>query len=142
MAKVFDSAQGGDEEAIGQLLKTYQKIIRHAVLRGFPDSLSRKTELQDLEQEIAIVVLSQIKSYQWNGQKAFHAWLRQIAHGVTTDQLRKHLTQKRDMNAEVNDFSFSREGAGGPGGGGGRGVCLEEPPTKKPGATDAFAVFY
>jgi len=115
MGRVFDAAQSGDAKATEQLLKTYRKVIRHAILRAFPSSLERKTELEDLEQDIAIVILSQIKNYQWNGQKAFHAWLRQIAQGVTTDELRKHLTQKRDMNAEVHDMSFSRERQKGPG---------------------------
>ena len=115
MGRVFDAAQQGDEKATKQLLTTYRKVIRHAVLRAFPKSLERKAELEDLEQEVAIVMLGQIQGYQWNGQKAFHAWLRQIAHGVTTDELRKHLTKKRDMNAEVHDISFSQQRQDGPG---------------------------
>ena len=110
------AAIAGDTEARQTLLERYRYFIRRSVLdfRNSPGARGRD-DTSDLEQEIAITVLENISGYQWNGRKAFHAWLRKLAKGELIDRYRYQHAAKRDVALDTGQTALGVQPVSGPG---------------------------
>lgn len=113
---IVAAAIRGDAQARQTLLTRYRYFIRRSVLdfRNAPASRQRD-DTTDLEQEIAITVLENLSEYEWQGRKAFHAWLRKLAKGELIDRYRFQRAQKRD--AALDTGTGALQGHGQPGAG-------------------------
>ena len=113
---IVAAAIRGDAQSREWLITRYRYFIRRAVLdfRNSPSSRHRD-DTMDLEQEIAIAVLENLSEYEWQGRKAFHAWLRKIAKGELIDRYRYQHAQKRDIAMDTGTGALQghkRAGAG------------------------------
>ena len=110
------AAIAGDKEARQTLLERYRYFIRRAVL-DFRNSANarERDDTVDLEQEIAMTVLENISGYQWQGRKAFHAWLRKLAKGELIDRYRYQHAAKRDAALDTGASALNVHIQGGPG---------------------------
>ena len=113
---IVAAAIRGDTEARQILLTRYRYFIRRAVLdfRNAP-AAQQRDDTTDLEQEIAITVLENLSAYEWQGRKAFHAWLRKLAQGELIDRYRYQKAQKRDVGLETGTGALRRQGQPGAG---------------------------
>lgn len=113
---VVAAAIRGDAKARQTLLTRYRYFIRRAVLdfRNTPASQHRD-DTTDLEQEIAITVLENLSEYEWQGRKAFHAWLRKLAKGELIDRYRFQRAQKRDAALDTGTGALQAHGQPGAG---------------------------
>ena len=113
---IVAAAIRGDAHSRAWLITRYRYFIRRAVLdfRNSPSSRHRD-DTMDLEQEIAIAVLENLSEYEWQGRKAFHAWLRKIAKGELIDRYRYQHAQKRNIAMDTGTNALhghAKQGAG------------------------------
>ncbi len=96
-------AQGGESSAQNELLRRYWSVIEMAV-RGRKNRLgpllSGREQTQDLAQDAALKVLTQLNKQDWQGSSAFAAWIKKLASNEVIDSMRHHRAQKRDIGAE------------------------------------------
>lgn len=113
---IVAAAIQGDAQARQTLLTRYRYFIRRSVLdfRNAPASRQRD-DTTDLEQEIAITVLENLSEYEWQGRKAFHAWLRKLAKGELIDRYRYNRAQKRDAALDTGTGALQAHGQSGAG---------------------------
>ncbi len=113
---IVAAAIRGDAPSRTWLINRYRYFIRRAVLdfRNGPVR-HRRDETVDLEQEIAIAVLENLSEYEWQGRKAFHAWLRKIAKGELIDRYRYQHAQKRNIAMDTGTHALGAHQLKGPG---------------------------
>jgi RNA polymerase sigma factor (sigma-70 family) len=97
-------AAAGNRQAQGELFERYWGVIRQ-IVRGCRARHGRYMQLRDqtddLAQEVAIEVLSNMPRQRWQGRQAFRAWIRCMAEAKVIDAQRYHLAQKRDQRRET-----------------------------------------
>ena len=113
---IVAAAIRGDAKSREWLITRYRYFIRRSVLdfRNSPSSRHRD-DTMDLEQEIAIAVLENLSEYEWQGRKAFHAWLRKIAKGELIDRYRYQHAQKRNIAMDTGTHALQSHPKGGAG---------------------------
>ncbi len=94
-------AAAGEAAAQAELLGRYRYVIRRAVRARLGGALRAREETADLEQEVALRVLTSLGKQQWRGRSAFLAWLKQLALGEVIDRVRYHAAARRAVAAEV-----------------------------------------
>lgn len=97
------AAAAGDNSAQSQLLKRYWPIIRQAVRarkNRLSSKLAAREETQDLEQVVALKVLTSLPKHTWQGGSAFAAWIKRLSSNEVLDVYRRHGARKRDAHAE------------------------------------------
>ncbi|HTA84348.1 MAG TPA: sigma-70 family RNA polymerase sigma factor [Bacteroidia bacterium] len=78
--------QGGEEEAIAELLKRYKKRVYTYIL-----NVVRNREVaEDIFQETFFKVIRTLKKKQYNSEGKFIQWVVRIAHNLTIDYFRQN----------------------------------------------------
>lgn len=104
---LVERARSGDRDAQGQLVLTYEPLIKGIAmryLRSFGDSLARRLDVDDLVQEALIRFITKLEHHEWKGRPALKSWVANVAKNAMRDERRAHMTQKRDLKKE--DFSL------------------------------------
>ena len=98
------AAATGNRRAQEELFERYWGVIRQ-IVRACRARHGRYLQLRDqtddLAQEVALEVLSNMPRQQWQGRQAFRAWIRCMAEAKVIDAQRYHLAQKRDQRRET-----------------------------------------
>ena len=98
------AAASGNRRAQEELFERYWSVIRQ-IVRACRARHGRYLQLRDqtddLAQEVAMEVLSNMPRQRWQGRQAFRAWLRCMAEAKVIDAQRYHLAQKRDQRRET-----------------------------------------
>jgi RNA polymerase sigma-70 factor (ECF subfamily) len=94
------AAQGGDQDAFGQLVRAYDQ----SVLRLAMNLLRSPEDAQDVYQEAFLRVYRNLNSFRFDC--SFHTWLYRIVTNLCLDQMRKRKVRKEE--------SSQVEGADGP----------------------------
>jgi RNA polymerase sigma-70 factor (ECF subfamily) len=94
------AAQGGDQDAFGQLVRAYDQ----SVLRLAMNLLRSPEDAQDVYQEAFLRVYRNLNSFRFDC--SFHTWLYRIVTNLCLDQMRKRKVRKEE--------SSQIEGADGP----------------------------
>jgi RNA polymerase sigma-70 factor (ECF subfamily) len=85
----------GDTEAWNRFVELYTPLIHHAVQRvGIADS-----DVPDVVQEVFVLLLRKLPSFEYEQRKSFRAWLTVIARNKCVDYVRG----KRPMPVGSND---------------------------------------
>ncbi len=107
-------AINGNQEAFALLYdKHFDKIYRYVYLK-----VNKRTEAEDLTQDVFLKALGAISSYKWR-QVPFSAWLFRIAHNEVIDYYRKqgkkefvqlddNITENKDDPVLVAEASFEK----------------------------------
>jgi len=78
--------QGGEEEAMAELLKRYKKRVYTYIL-----NVVRNREVaEDIFQETFFKVIRTLKKKQYNSEGKFIQWVVRIAHNLTIDYFRQN----------------------------------------------------
>lgn len=107
-------AINGNQEAFALLYdKHFNKIYRYVYLK-----VNKRTEAEDLTQDVFLKALGAISSYKWR-QVPFSAWLFRIAHNEVIDYYRKqgkkefvqldnNVTETKDDPVSLAEASFEK----------------------------------
>src|ERR1700739_2569813 len=78
--------QGGEEEAMAELLKRYKKRVYTYIL-----NVVRNREVaEDIFQETFFKVIRTLKKKQYNSEGKFIQWVVRIAHNLMIDHFRQN----------------------------------------------------
>jgi len=94
------AAQGGDQDAFGQLVRAYDQ----SVLRLAMNLLRSPEDAQDVYQEAFLRVYRNLNHFRFDC--SFHTWLYRIVTNLCLDQMRKRKVRKEE--------SSEMEGSDGP----------------------------
>ncbi|MCC9642803.1 sigma-70 family RNA polymerase sigma factor [Rhodopirellula sp. JC740] len=101
IANLISEAQGGNQDALGELLENYRKFVVFLARSGLHNHLQGKADPSDLAQEVCIAAQGNIGEFRGNSPEEFAGWLRGILSNILAMHLRKYLgTQKRDPRME------------------------------------------
>ena len=84
------AAQGGDQEAFEQLVRTYDQ----SVLRLAMNLLRSQEDARDVYQEAFLRVYRNLHAFRFDC--SFHTWLYRIVTNICLDQLRKRKVRKEE----------------------------------------------
>jgi RNA polymerase sigma-70 factor, ECF subfamily len=97
------AAQGGDQDAIEQLVRTYDQ----SVLRLAMNLLRSPEDARDVYQEAFLRVFRNLHSFRFDC--SFHTWLYRIVTNICLDQLRKRKVRKEESAVmETSDGPIDR----------------------------------
>jgi len=100
---VLVRAARGDRTAQDQLLETYWPTISSAVriYKARAGGFNAREQTADLLQEAAIRILEKLPQAQWQGRKAFVAWVKMLAQTRAADLRKFHGAQKRNVRVDT-----------------------------------------
>lgn len=100
-APLLESARAGDREALDALVRRFLPRIRAYVrLRSGP--LLRLRESQsDLVQTVCRQLVEDLDGFRGRDERAFQAWLSQLALHKLTERARYHAAERRDPAREI-----------------------------------------
>ena len=97
------AAQGGDQDAFEQLVRTYDQ----SVLRLAMNLLRSPEDARDVYQEAFLRVFRNLHTFRFDC--SFHTWLYRIVTNICLDQLRKRKVRKEESSVmETGDGPLDR----------------------------------
>lgn len=93
--ELLSAARGGDEEALGELLRRHAAELRRSLAGRIPGVLRGVLSEEDLLQETYTDAFLAIGRFVPCGAGAFGAWLKRMAHNNLRDALRMVEAEKR-----------------------------------------------
>jgi RNA polymerase sigma-70 factor (ECF subfamily) len=94
-------AQGGDEEALENLLAVSRKYLSRIARTQISQRLQGKADASDLVQEALLEVHRHFGQFRGTTEIEFGAWLRSILAGLVANHVRRFLgTKQRDARLE------------------------------------------
>jgi RNA polymerase sigma-70 factor (ECF subfamily) len=106
-----------DVEAWEEFVRRYQPMIRDWCQRWG----SRADDADDVVQEVLVKVLAAMKSFDYDPDRSFHAWLKTVTHNAWSDFVRSHRRESTkdpewfgallDSRAALDDLSGRLEDA-------------------------------
>lgn len=99
--QLFEAAQQGDSEALGQLLEHFRVQLREDIHHDLQNHLNRRVGESDIIQQACLQASQQFFT-QFRGKTLaeFWGWLQQIQRNTLVDQVRNNHAQKRDARRE------------------------------------------
>ena len=113
VAQWIARARGGDEEALGELMRRYSDRLLASVRAELGDRLRQRLESMDVMQQVYLDALRSIEQVAVQGGEGFFSWLRAIAVNRIVDfDRRAFQTTKRGGEVRAadlgNDESMAR----------------------------------
>jgi len=90
------SAQRGDRQAAGELIRRYEGRIRAAIRHRLAPRFRRRFDTEDVFQSALAVSLEDLQGIRYEGEKAFVAWLTTVSERRLLGTIRKHRAERRD----------------------------------------------
>ncbi len=106
--RLVRQARDGDPDAAGELLRRYGDRVRAAIRGRLAPNLRRRFETEDVFQSAVALSLQDLRGLDYQGEKAFVAWLTTVAERRLLGTARKHRAARRDVGRDV-----ALEGAAG-----------------------------
>ncbi len=102
---LIEAARGGDENALGELVRRHADRLLESIRAELGDRLRRRLESQDVIQEVHLDALKSIAQFAGEGRASFLAWLRQIAiHRIIDLDRQAFQTAKRGPEQRAADL--------------------------------------
>ena len=95
--ELLELARGGDEAALGRLLKRYMPALTRWAHGRLPAWAREMRDTDDLVQESVIQTLKQVAHFEPRRDGAFHAFLRKILRNRLIDEVRRVNPARREM---------------------------------------------
>ncbi|MEW6071291.1 MAG: sigma-70 family RNA polymerase sigma factor [Planctomycetota bacterium] len=103
---LIERARGGDEEALGELVRQHSSRLLESVRAELGDRLRQRLESMDVMQQVYLDALRSIESFAGSGRESFFAWLRSIAMNRIVDSDRRAFqTTKRGGEVRAADLA-------------------------------------
>ncbi|QDV26106.1 sigma-70 family RNA polymerase sigma factor [Aureliella helgolandensis] len=94
-------AQGGNSQAIEQLLTRHRDSLRRMVDLRLDQKIKRRVDVSDVVQDVLIEANRRLQAYMLDPVMPFHLWIRQIAKDRIIDAHRRHrVSGKRSVDRE------------------------------------------
>jgi RNA polymerase sigma-70 factor, ECF subfamily len=90
-------AQGGDQAAFAQLVRTYDQAVLRLALR----LTGSESDAQDIHQEAFLKVYKKLDGFRF--ECSFATWIYRIVTNVCLDHLRRNRVRKRNGAIDLND---------------------------------------
>lgn len=87
--ELLQRARGGDHTALDRLVALYLPRLRRWATGRLPAWARDMADTQDLVQEALIQTFRKIESFEWRGDGALQAYLRQVVLNRIRDELRR-----------------------------------------------------
>jgi RNA polymerase sigma-70 factor (subfamily 1) len=102
---LIEAARGGDEGALGELVRLHADRLLESIRAELGGHLRRRLESQDVIQEVHLDALRSIAQFAGAGHESFFAWLRQIAiHRIIDLDRQAFRTVKRGPEKRAADL--------------------------------------
>lgn len=99
--RLLEQAQGGDDQALNDLLSRYEERLKRIVRIRLSARLRRCVETVDIVQETFQSALKHINNLEMRSTASIMQWLSRIAENQMHDVHRRFYGQKRDRTREV-----------------------------------------
>jgi RNA polymerase sigma factor (sigma-70 family) len=99
--ELIQLAQGGDADALGRLLQRYLPALRRWAHGRLPRYARDMSDTQDLVQEAITRTLLNFKKFEYRGDGALQAYLRQAVLNRIRDEARR--VGRRPFHDEINE---------------------------------------
>ena len=99
--RLLEQAQGGDDQALNDLLSRYEERLKRIVRIRLTARLRRCVETVDIVQETFQSALKHINKLEMRSTASIMQWLSRIAENQMHDVHRRFYGQKRDRTREV-----------------------------------------
>ncbi|MCA9138928.1 MAG: sigma-70 family RNA polymerase sigma factor [Planctomycetales bacterium] len=104
LARLIESAQNGDQAAVGELLEAYRNYLRAIARRRMSSPVARRVDPSDVVQQTMLEAHQGIHGLLTNDQTHLRAKLRKILQCNVANAVRDHLcAQKRRIDREHPD---------------------------------------
>lgn len=98
--KLIRRAVSGDRDAAGDVIRRYEARVRDHIHRRLGPGLRRRADTEDLLQSTLTLVVRDLPSLEYRGEKAFVAWLSAVAERQILMKARFHRADRRDLRKE------------------------------------------
>jgi len=98
---LIEQVQQGDDEALQELCRRYQRRVLAAVRLRLGAALRTKMESWDLVQEVLIDALRHVRTFEFRTEGAFLHYLNRVASNKIRDEADRWHAQRRDMRREI-----------------------------------------
>lgn len=110
------SARQGDHDAWTHLHRRYRSLLAFCAEAGLPEHLRARFDVEDVLQSAFLAAFRGLSTYEFRGEPAFRAWLKEIVRNELADRIRNHEAHKRSARREVAALDPNLlPGAGGDG---------------------------
>jgi DNA-directed RNA polymerase specialized sigma24 family protein len=99
---LIEQVQQGDDDALQELCRRYQRRVLAAVRLRLGAALRRKLESWDLVQEVLIDALRHVQTFDFKTEGAFLHYLNRVVANKIRDEADRWNAQKRDAGREVS----------------------------------------
>lgn len=86
---LVEQAKAGDREAFGRLVEDAEERLRAALHASLSRDIEHIIDVEEVLQEAVVRGLRSIRSFEWQGEDSFSAWLRGIARNIVLDAIRR-----------------------------------------------------
>src|SRR3954466_5093852 len=99
--KLLAQIQGGQAEAVEQLLDVHREPLRRMINLRLDPALAARVDASDIVQDVLLEAHRRLSNYLRNPTMPFHLWLRHIAKDHVIDAHRRHRqAQRRSLDRE------------------------------------------
>jgi RNA polymerase sigma-70 factor (ECF subfamily) len=100
LAELVRRAQAGDQEAAGELVRSFEEPVRTIISQPLGPGLRQRVDTDDIFQSTVLASLDELAGFRYQGEKAFIAWLAGVAERRIVTAARRHRAAKRDLRRE------------------------------------------
>ena len=95
-------ARAGDQEALGELLRTQNQVLERMARKEVEGRLQARLSATDLVQQTCLSAIRSFEDFQGESELQFAAWLRGVHERNVRDAVRQHVhAKKRAVAAQV-----------------------------------------
>jgi RNA polymerase sigma factor (sigma-70 family) len=94
------SARQGDQQAWDHLHRRYRSLLAFCAEAGLPEHLRARFDVEDVLQSAFLAAFRGLSTYEYRGEPAFRAWLKEIVRNELADRIRNHEAHKRSARLE------------------------------------------
>ena len=102
-SQLLDRLQAGDDQAVTHWFKTYEKRIKHYIMRR----VDHPQDVEELVQEVFINCLRNLARFK--GKSSLYTWMCAIANHEIADYFRKRYAKKFIHTLPLADYLFNEE---------------------------------
>jgi len=110
----IEAARSGEQGAWARLHRRYRSLLAFTAQAGMPDHLRGRFDVEDVLQSAFLAAFRALEGYEYRGEAAFRAWLKEITRNELADRIRSHESGKRSAQRELqgadpDTFSGARD---------------------------------
>lgn len=98
----IEAARAGDQGAWARLDRRYRSLLAFTAQAGMPDHLRGRFDVEDILQSALLAAFRALGEYQYRGEPAFRAWLKEITRHELADRIRSNDAGKRSAHRELD----------------------------------------